>query len=629
VPDTPLTLEAGRVPAATEPATEGPWNPGIKSRLPGRLLPLSTIFRPENVFAGVERVKELRDLTGLDFNELVRFRPERVALHELLIRVTADLSVSDGSRYEDLGINFRSIVAAILSRYVQPNMDQIIVVYDESRDALSRIILQALAGATQPAAAPSSPDRHAGLRSLLSGRSKPPRVAVGRDDDETSYLRLADAWEKAAAEADAIDHESELHGGASGPRAPALRALARIWRALYGKVGNWGTASELAGAVAVDVACNEYCAKQIGRLIDQHVLEAARCEGYRLLAHREPAIVMNTKGPSASGKSTLRPLQHALADRIGVDWSDFALISPDIWRKQLLDYASLGADHRYGSMLAAEELAIIDRKLDRYVAAKAERGRMTHLLIDRFRFGSFLFQPERAGDQLLSRFGQVIYFFFMITPPDALVERAWNRGLEVGRYKAVDDILAHGIEAYSGMPHLFLTWTRRTDKAIHFEFLDNSVDMGQVPRTVAFGWNGQVFVLDVKCMMDVVRYRRLDVDATSADQLFSDTVEQALKPENNAEFLLQCVRQMHEVIFADQHSGRIYLQIEEGRPVWVDAEAMAAAASDPHTRAGVMAVAPGVLDRATTSGQAPRYVLDLLPSERICTLGSWGDGSRR
>jgi hypothetical protein len=628
VADPSSTLEASNAPAAaTVAVTEGPWNPGIKSRLPGRLLPLSTIFRPENVFDGVDRIKELRDLTGLDFSELVRFRPERVALHELLIRVTADLSVSDGSRYEDLGINFRSMVTTILSRYVQPDMDRIVAAYDEAREALSRIITQALSDATRPVAAPSGVDRHPGLRSLFAGRFKH-RVAVEQQDDGASFLRLADEWEKAAAEADATDQENELRGLASGPRAPALRALAKIWRALYGKVGNWATASELASSVAVDVACNDYCAKQVGRLIDQYILEAARSDGYRLLPHRDPAIVMNTKGPSASGKSTLRPLQHLLADRIGVDWSDFALISPDIWRKQLLDYESLGPDHRYGGMLTAEELAIIDRKVDRYVAAKAERGRMTHLLIDRFRFGSFLFQPERAGDQLLSRFGQVIYFFFMITPPDALVERAWIRGLEVGRYKAVDDILAHGIEAYSGMPQLFLTWARRTDKAIHFEFLDNSVKIGQPPRTVAFGWNNQVFVLDVKCMMDVVRYRKVDVDATSPDQLFSDAAEQGLRPENNTDFLLQCVRQMREVIFADQRTGRVYLQIEEGRPVWVDAEAMATAVADPHTRAGVMAVAPGLLDRNPVLGQAPRHVVDLLPSERICTLGSWADGSR-
>ena len=629
MPDTSPTLEAGATPAAAaEPAADGPWNPGVRSRLPGRLLALSTIFRPENVFAGVERVRELRDLTGLDFSELVCFRPERLALHELLIRVTADLSVSDGSRYEDLGINFRSITSTILARYVEPDMSRIVAVYDESRQALSQIIQQALTRASQLVPAPAVADRRRGLRSLFASRAIR-RVAVQREDDGMSTLRLADQWERTAAEADAADHEAELRGGQGGPDAAALRALSRICRTLYGKVDSWRSASELAGSVAVDLACNEFCAKRIGRLIDQYILEAVQREHYRLLPHRDPAIVMNTKGPSASGKSTMRPLQHALADRIGADWSDFALISPDIWRKQLFDYASLGPDHRYGGMLTAEELAIIDRKLDRYVQAKAERGRMTHLLIDRFRFGSFLFQSERSADQLLSRFGQEIYFFFMITPPDALVERAWKRGLEFGRYKAVDDILAHGIEAYAGMPHLFLTWAGRTDKAVHFEFLDNSVPMGQPPRTVAFGWNGQVFVLDVKCMMDVARYRKVNVDAASPDQLFSDTAEQALKPEHNTDFLLQCVRQLRQVIFADQDSGRIYLQIEEGRPIWVDAEAMATAVSNPHTRAGMLAVAPSVLDRAAAPRPPPLHIADLVPPDRICTLGRWGRTARK
>ena len=615
-------LDAGRMRAgATPEAADGPWNPGVKSRLPARLLPLSTIFRPENVFAGVERVKELHDLTGLDFSEMVCFRPERLALHELLIRVTADLWVSDGSRYEDLGINFRSMIATILARYVDPDMGRIANVYNESREALRAIISQALTSATETTSAVAS--RQRGLRSLFASRAGR-RSAVEREDDGMSLLHFADECEKTAAEADAANHASAVVGDAGDPRAAAFRALARICRALYGKVGGWRTASELAASVATDLACNEYCARQIGRLIEQHVLEAVRREGYRLLPHRDPAVVMNTKGPSASGKSTLRPLQHALADRIGADWRDFALISPDIWRKQLIDYASLGADHRYGGMLTAEELAIIDRKLDRYVEAKAEQGRMTHLLIDRFRFGSFLFQSERTGDQLLSRFGQVVYFFFMITPPDALVERAWKRGLELGRYKAVDDILAHSIEAYSGMPHLFLTWARRTDKMVHFEFLDNSVELGQAPRTVAFGWNGQVFVLDVKCMMDVVRYRKVNVDATAPAQLFSDAGEQAMKPEHSTEFLLQCVRQLHEVTFADQATGRLYLRIEEGRPIWVDTDAMAAAVSEPHTRAAVLAVAPGVLDRSGSPRPAQQYVFDLLPPDRIRTLGSWG-----
>ena len=146
-------------------------------------------------------------------------------------------------------------------------------------------------------------------------------------------------------------------------------------------------------------------------------------------------------------------------------WSEFALISPDIWRKQLLDYGSLGAAYKYGGAFTGDEVRIIDLKLDRYMAKKAERGQMPHLLIDRFRFDSFAPDSDEAGSNLLTRFGHVVYLFFMITPPESLVERAWNRGLEFGRYKAVDDTLAHSIEAYSGMPRAFLHMGRAQGQA--------------------------------------------------------------------------------------------------------------------------------------------------------------------
>ena len=93
------------------------------------------------------------------------------------------------------------------------------------------------------------------------------------------------------------------------------------------------------------------------------------------------------------------------------------------------------------------------------MAQKAEHVGMSHLLIDRFRFDSFALDPdEEEGSRLLTRFGRLVYMFFMITPPDATVERAWLRGQQVGRYKAVDDLLAHNVEAYTGMPRLFFTW---------------------------------------------------------------------------------------------------------------------------------------------------------------------------
>ena len=186
-----------------------------------------------------------------------------------------------------------------------------------------------------------------------------------------------------------------------------------------------------------------YGSDVIGRLVDPLLRRPPRrWSRTRCLPPQDHPVVMNTKGASASGKSTLRPRQRQLARDIGVRWSEFALISPDIWRKQLLDYGTLGPAYKYGGAFTGEELQIVDKKLDRYMARKAERGEMTHLLIDRFRFDSFAPDSDEAGSNLLTRFGHDVYLFFMITPPEALVERAWKRGLEIGRYKAVDDTLA-------------------------------------------------------------------------------------------------------------------------------------------------------------------------------------------
>src|SRR5437763_15892121 len=106
---------------------EGPWNPGVESPIPPELRHLGTVFRPENVLTDYARVRELRDFTGLDESELVAFRPDRLALHEVLVRVTADMSVPDGPRIGELGINFRKIIVTILLRTVHPRTHEIAV----------------------------------------------------------------------------------------------------------------------------------------------------------------------------------------------------------------------------------------------------------------------------------------------------------------------------------------------------------------------------------------------------------------------------------------------------------------------------------------------------------------------
>ena len=70
------------------------WNPGISSRIPDDLRHLCTLFRPDCVFTSLATASEISDLFGLEAAEIVAVRPSRLALHELLIRVTAEFALA-------------------------------------------------------------------------------------------------------------------------------------------------------------------------------------------------------------------------------------------------------------------------------------------------------------------------------------------------------------------------------------------------------------------------------------------------------------------------------------------------------------------------------------------------------
>jgi hypothetical protein len=331
---------------------------------------------------------------------------------------------------------------------------------------------------------------------------------------------------------------------------------------------------------------------------------------------------MNVKGASASGKSTMRPLQQDLAERLNLPWEEFALISPDIWRKFLLDYGSLGVAYKYSGTLTGHEIEIIDKKLDLRMAAKAARGEMSHLLIDRFRFDSFLPISEGKGPgRLLTRFGDLIYMFFMITPPEMTVERAWRRGLQVGRYKAVEDLLAHNVEAYTGMPELFFTWALNVGKRVHYEFLDNSVAEGHRPRTVAYGWSQEMTILDIKSMLDIDRFRKINIHAKKAEDVYAGM---NITPECNVEFLKRCARMIPIINFADYETGQVYARLEHGTWSWRDEQRFARALEESDARAGLEAVAPNRRDSVADAVATPTA----LTIDKAHTLGAWGEATK-
>ncbi len=588
----------------------GAWNPGLESELPRAYLPFATVFRPENVSTSAAKAYELSDYCGLPAHELVAFRPERLIVHELLVRVTSGLAVPDGPDYEDLGRNFRRIASTILDGYIAPHRDELIGLFERTRRDVAAFIARALETRGDPAVGPASgadpQDRRRWTFGLGKTKARPLPSAESVEERER---RIPAEW---SAKARATGNQLE---------AACLRALGRIATAVTARRGRLPADKDLLGELAVTLVCNEYGSEVIGEAIGPFIQEAVSREGYRPLPPQERPVVMNVKGASASGKSTMRPLQRILAKKLGFPWDEFALISPDIWRKFLLDYASLGAAYKYAGTLTGHEIEIVDKKLDRHMANKASRGETPHLLIDRFRFDSFVPAPEGYDStRLLTRFGDLVYMFFMITPPEMTVERAWTRGLKVGRYKAVDDLLAHNVEAYSGMPELFFTWALDPRRKVHYEFLDNSVAEGHPPRTVAFGWNREMIVLDIKSMLDIERFRKININARRPEQVY---LELELAPERNVDFLKRCARLIPIINFADYRTGRAYARLENGRWTWRDERLFASMLDDPEARTGLAAVAPDRCDSAAAT--APRVDV---AAEKLHTLGAWAEAAR-
>ncbi|HZD90863.1 MAG TPA: hypothetical protein VE224_12230 [Pseudolabrys sp.] len=592
---------------AKAPSSEyGAWNPGLESQLPRQYLPLSTIFNGDNVATGIAKAHELADYCGLPVQDLVAFRPERLIVHELLISVTINLSVPDGTKYATLGENFRAMASTILGQYIASQRDVLIAAYDDVKAAATKRIAEVLAAAFS-AETKSGPSSESKRRGWFGFGSQKPAPGAPLENPETRDRHLAAEWRKRSkSAADPLD-ESCLH------------ALAAVADAVIGRHGRLYGGAELLTEIAVTLVCNDYGSEVIGEAIHPYVLQAAEAEGYRPLPSQAHPVVMNVKGASASGKSTMRPLQRALAEKIDLPWTEFALISPDIWRKYLLDYDSLGKAYKYAGTLTGHEVEIIDKKLDLRMAAKAADGRMSHLLIDRFRFDSFV-PAGRESSRLLTRFGELVYMFFMITPPEMTVERAWKRGLKFGRYKAVDDLLAHNVEAYQGMPELFFTWALNTGRRVHYEFLDNSVNEGERPRTVAYGWNQEMTILDVKAMLDIERFRKININAHAPAEVY---LGDNLAPEANVDFLKRCARMIPAINFADYGTGRVYARLERGRWAWRDEQGFARALADPDTCAGLDAVAPKAYDAVA----AMPFVQPGPADDKAHTLGAWGEAA--
>ncbi len=522
---------------------DGPWSPGLTSSIPSRLMPKVTLYDPVHGLVPWETAKNLSDMTGLKPQELATFRPERLAMHHVLIRVTTETHVPDGQDYAALGISLRQMAADILASEIHDARDAIDMVFNTARVEARALVdeeLQTHIFGTRPVEQPPKT-----LLSWLSKPKEPPPEPSIHDRALVAHKH----WDEAS------KTDNPLRRAVTG-------ALARVVGAVLAHRGALHVPRDVLTDIAVNLVSNTYGCDQVGAAVAPLFDKAIGNHGLKRLPAQSEPVVLNAKGASASGKSTIRGQQRRIAEKLNIPWTEFAVISPDYWRKMMIDYDGLGEDFKYGAMMTGQELEIIDRKLDALMAANAKAGNVPHMLIDRFRFDSFQSGPSRSnGSALLTRFGARVYMFFLVTPPEETVPRAWYRGLETGRFKAVDDLLDHNIEAYTGMPDLFFTWATSTDRWAHYEFLDNSVPLGKQPRTIAFGQNACFVVADLDKLCDIERFRHVNVDAKCPD----DVLSRVLSTSEAMAFARRIISKLPEVLFLEPNSDQVFAKSTNGQ----------------------------------------------------------------
>ncbi len=556
------------------------WAPGLEADLPAALLKLETIHRPEHVTSNLTDVVEIARLTGLPAEELVVFRPERLALHELIVRMTTDIVVSEGEEEEDLGKNFRAIANQVLDLYIQPLMANIVRSHADLRERVSSLVGQELeATLFKPAEASPAPSGFSIARLFAKRRKAPSRM---ESIHEKTCQAIATYKEKGLATEDPLN--------------------AAIFKSLYKVLGSMASASGFIGVdrsllltLVTDRVCNLYGSQLIGEIIAPQVASAIKTEGYTPYQVAEKPIIISLKGASAAGKSSLRPMLKQMIGERGIDPDGYNTISPDIWRRLLLDYESLGEAYKYAGRLTSHEVIAIDAKLDQYIRDKAQRdGSIPHLMVDRFRFDSFASEKiARILHGTYAKFADTMYMYFVVTPPEATVERGWERGIKRGRYKAVEDFLGHSVEAYVGMPKILFKWLAYDKPLLKYEFLDNSVPKGTYPKTIAYGTQAALNIVKVTGFIDIERYHKINIKAKSPEEVYPHG--RTLDVPKNLDFLKQCLARIPQVNFVDESTGRVYVRVNSGVFEVMDKSRFAAMLEDDTLTQVFREVAPQIM----------------------------------
>ena len=127
-------------------------------------------------------------------------------------------------------------------------------------------------------------------------------------------------------------------------------------------------------------------------------------------------------------------------------------------------------------------------------------------------------------------------------------------------------------------------------------------------------------ILDIKRMIDIDRFRKINIHAHKPEEVY---VDENLAAERNVEFLKRCARWIPIINFADCRTGEVYARLESGKWAWRNEAKFAQALEDPDAKAGLLAIASDDVTQRDRSAHVPMN----LAAEKVHTLGAWGEAA--
>ena len=261
------------------------WSPGIETEIPDQYRLLETIYDSKNVSSSIDEINALAQETGLSPEELVVFRPDRLALHELIVRVTADIVVLEGEHEEDLGIRFRSIANKIMDACLVPHLPEFDLtfqaLYKKARSMVDKELSESLF-TVLPASTKSKPSI---LSRFFAAPKKQPR---NLESTQERQLRVISSFKEKGLNTD-DPFESAVY-----------RSLYRVLGSIVSTRGYLGKDQEMLIELITTHICSRYGSRLIGKQVDVWVKQAVKDEGYSLIPDAQKPILISLKGSSAA-----------------------------------------------------------------------------------------------------------------------------------------------------------------------------------------------------------------------------------------------------------------------------------------------------------------------------------------